>query len=64
MSCILLVLLFLREISASNPKVTLNHGGILVGSYSQTENGRSISAFKGIPYGVPPVGDLRFKVRV
>ncbi|KAL5280164.1 CES5A.2 family protein [Megaselia abdita] len=61
MSRILIALLLLRVIFAADPKVTLNHGGILVGHYSKTINGREISNFKGIPYAEPPVGDLRFK---
>lgn len=38
--------------------------GSLVGRHLTTHNGRHIRAFLGIPYAEPPVGDLRFKVRL
>ena len=37
--------------------------GLLEGELVQNEYGGSFYSFKGIPYGQPPVGDLRFKVR-
>lgn len=38
--------------------------GSLVGRHLTTHSGRHIRAFLGIPYAEPPVGDLRFKVRL
>lgn len=38
----------------------INDGEIL-GRYITSETGRTISAFAGIPFASPPVGDLRFK---
>ena len=35
------------------------HQGILQGTIVETKNGRSISAFEGIPYAQPPIGKLR-----
>ncbi|XP_037917727.1 esterase FE4-like [Hermetia illucens] len=44
-----------------NPKVTLPHGGVLVGSYMKSANGSPFKVFRGVPYAQPPVGELRFK---
>lgn len=37
--------------------------GPLVGTYIQARGGRNISAFLGIPFGKPPVDNLRFEVK-
>lgn len=37
--------------------------GTVVGTKSRLLNGNALYSFKGIPYGQPPVGDLRFAVR-
>ncbi|GAB0091515.1 hypothetical protein DMENIID0001_063670 [Sergentomyia squamirostris] len=42
-------------------KVTLSHGGGIIGRYLRSFNGRGICAFMGIPYAEPPIGKLRFK---
>lgn len=42
-------------------KVTLPHGGALVGKYMTSHRGRGIRAFLGIPFAEPPVGELRFQ---
>ncbi|VEN60258.1 unnamed protein product [Callosobruchus maculatus] len=41
------------------PKVTIPQG-TLQGSYKSSYNRRTFSAFEGIPFAKPPVGDLRF----
>ncbi|XP_055677261.1 juvenile hormone esterase-like [Lutzomyia longipalpis] len=41
-------------------KVTLPHGGELIGKYLSSHRGRGIRAFMGVPYAEPPVGALRF----
>lgn len=41
-------------------KKQINDGEIL-GRYMTSETGRTISAFLGIPFAVPPVGNLRFR---
>lgn len=38
--------------------------GILEGEVIENEYGGQFSSFKGIPYAEPPLGSLRFKVRV
>jgi len=40
------------------------HQGTLTGTYLTSRYGRKFAAFQGIPYAQPPIGDLRFKVRV
>lgn len=41
-------------------KKQINDGEIL-GRYITSESGRTVSAFIGIPFATPPVGNLRFK---
>lgn len=41
-------------------KKQINDGEIL-GRYTRSETGRTVSAFLGIPFASPPVGDLRFR---
>lgn len=43
------------------PEVTVTQGK-LKGKYRVTKGNRTFSAFEGIPYAHPPIGDLRFKV--
>lgn len=43
------------------PKVKTPLGG-LKGYYKLSQHGRKYEAYEGIPYALPPVGKLRFKV--
>lgn len=36
--------------------------GTLEGSIKKSKSGRNFYSFRGIPYALPPVGELRFKV--
>ncbi|XP_041788891.1 juvenile hormone esterase [Anopheles merus] len=45
-------------------KITLPHGGRLIGRYLNTFSGQGILAFLGIPYAKPPIEDLRFRAPV
>lgn len=38
--------------------------GSLKGYYKLSQNGRRYEAYEGIPYALPPVGKLRFKVSI
>lgn len=37
--------------------------GAIKGYYKVSANGRQYEAYEGIPYALPPIGKLRFKVR-
>lgn len=43
------------------PIVEINDGK-LKGKLKKTFDGQQVYAFLGIPYGKPPIGELRFKV--
>jgi len=44
------------------PVVTIPSLGKVIGTFLSSSNGRKYSAFRGIPYAKPPIGELRFKV--
>ncbi|XP_002061222.3 venom carboxylesterase-6 [Drosophila willistoni] len=61
---LLLLLVCLNSSESRNSeslRIQLNHGGWLIGRHLTTHNGRHMRAFMGIPYALPPVGELRFK---
>ena len=47
--------------SEQNPLIVKYSSGSVKGSHATTNNGRAILSFRGIPYALPPLGDLRFK---
>lgn len=49
--------------NANDVEISITQG-TLTGKYEKTWKGRTFSAFTGIPYAKPPVGDLRFKARI
>jgi len=63
---LLIVLLYLNLVILVNsnetaPRVKTPLGG-LKGYYKISQYGRKYEAYEGIPYALPPVGKLRFKV--
>ena len=46
------------------PTVNIPSLGGLRGSQMVSSSGRKFHAFRGIPYAEPPVGNLRFNVRI
>lgn len=38
--------------------------GKLKGTFDKTFEGEQVYAFLGIPYAKPPIGELRFKVKI
>lgn len=55
------VVLMVQCRTSDSLKVKIGNG-FLIGRHLHTHNGRAIRAFMGIPYAMPPVGELRFKV--
>lgn len=53
---------FVAARTSEKLKVRLPHGGVLVGRHWTSHKGRHVRAFMGVPYALPPVGDLRFEV--
>lgn len=53
---------YFRGIDGGNPKVLIPSLGEIFGSRMTSSSGRKFSAFRGVPYAEPPVGQLRFKV--
>ena len=56
--------LALQAASLHNAPTVHVQQGTLTGTYFTSRYGRKFAAFQGIPYAQPPIGDLRFKVRV
>lgn len=48
--------------SQSNGPIVKTPLGSVQGKLIKSYEGRTVSAFEGIPYAKPPVGNLRFKV--
>lgn len=50
-------------LSANSPIVEIKNGS-LQGSVMSARNGREFFAYRGIPFALPPVGQLRFEVKI
>ena len=61
---IILELILIGSIFAtSDPRVQIKNG-TLEGSFMKSRKGREFAAYIGIPYALPPLGDLRFEVSI
>ena len=60
---VLVTVVVIGEDVTSDPKVTFDQG-TLVGKVMTSRLGTKFFAFQGVPYAAPPVGPLRFKVRL
>ncbi|GFQ96626.1 esterase FE4 [Trichonephila clavata] len=62
---LILFLNIFREVLSQEYGTTLTlKQGLVIGRILKTYNGRDFYAFRGIPYATPPIGLLRFKVRL
>ena len=50
-------------VARDNPIVKIKNGTI-EGTFMKSRNGREFAAYRGIPYALPPLGELRFEVRI
>ena len=55
------IVLLVTTVLASKPLVNIKNG-TLEGTIMSSRKGRSIFGFRGIPYALPPLGELRFEV--
>lgn len=60
---VFIVCIGLESASDVKPSVTVAQGK-LAGSWMKTRGGRTVAAFRGVPYAAPPIGELRFKVAI
>lgn len=58
--CLSVLFFVYSNAQSLNPQNSIKQGG-LTGRYMRTRNGRQISAYLGIPYAKPPIGNLRFR---
>lgn len=63
--CIFIIFVRIFNIMSDDliPQVTTS-SGIVVGRSLLSRLGNEFYAFRGVPYATPPLGDLRFKVRL
>ncbi|XP_051166329.1 venom carboxylesterase-6 [Leptopilina boulardi] len=57
---ILIIFGSISIIAASNPIVNIKNG-TLEGTIMKSRKGKEFAAFRGIPYALPPLGELRFE---
>uniref|UniRef100_A0A1Y1LR71 Carboxylesterase type B domain-containing protein n=1 Tax=Photinus pyralis TaxID=7054 RepID=A0A1Y1LR71_PHOPY len=61
MLCLFLTILCIKGSVAENGPLVNTSLGQIRGFYTTSFEGRTFSAFEGIPYAKPPIGDLRFE---
>lgn len=61
-SCLALIAVFVGNCLGSEYPEVNSPLGRVRGYYRTTDGGRNISAFEGVPFAKPPVGELRFEV--
>ncbi|KAK5649340.1 hypothetical protein RI129_000369 [Pyrocoelia pectoralis] len=61
MLCLFLTVLYISGSVANDGPLVQTPLGKILGFYRSSFEGRIFSAFEGIPYAKPPVGDLRFE---
>lgn len=62
MCCFVLITVIVSRCSGSeHPEVNTPLGKVR-GYYRTSDGGRNISAFEGVPFAKPPIGELRFEV--
>ncbi|XP_013189471.2 juvenile hormone esterase [Amyelois transitella] len=59
-----IIVLIIHTVNSESDLTVLTPLGEIRGYHMKTREGREISAFTGIPYAIPPLGDLRFKAPV
>ena len=52
----------LGSIFATADPIVKIKNGTLEGTFMRSRKGREFAAFRGIPYALPPLGELRFEV--
>lgn len=61
---ILLESILIGSIFATSDPIVQIKNGTIQGSFMKSRKGREFSAFRGIPYALPPLGELRFEVSI
>lgn len=54
--------MYFPGVLAEEKPIVKTKNGLIRGIYKRSNNGREFTAFEGIPYAEPPIGNRRFKV--
>uniref|UniRef100_A0A224Y5Z4 Putative esterase and lipase n=1 Tax=Panstrongylus lignarius TaxID=156445 RepID=A0A224Y5Z4_9HEMI len=58
---IIIELILLAQFTKCNELTVNTSCGMLLGREFKSRNGQIVAAFNGIPYAIPPIGELRFQ---